>query len=387
MVNSRTPDGAFSLDGLTPAEAIGEDHRLARARPARARRRSTTSCATGCSRASATGASRSRSSMRRTASRGRCPSDELPVRAARDRRTSSPPGTGESRRSPGRPTGSTTTDPATRQARAARDQHHAAVGRLVLVLPALPRPAERPTRSWTRRRRSTGCRSTSTSAAPSTPCCTCSTRASGTRCSTTSACVSTPEPFQRLVNQGMILGEDGRKMSKRRGNVVNPDDVIDRYGADALRLYEMFMGPLEAMKPWSTKGVEGVTRFLDRVWRLVVDEDGAPEPRARGRRARAGHGARSCTRPSRKVTEDIEALKFNTAISQMMVFVNELTRSSGARASPLETPRARCSRPSRRTSPRSSGSASATARAWPGRPGRPSTRRSASRTRSPWRSR
>ena len=85
--------------------------------------------------------------------------------------------------------------------------------------------------------------------------------------------VSTTEPFYKLVNQGIILGEDNRKMSKAWGNVVNPDDVIAEYGGDSLRLFEMFMGPLEQMKPWSTKGVEGVYRFLGRVWRLVMEED------------------------------------------------------------------------------------------------------------------
>ena len=84
--------------------------------------------------------------------------------------------------------------------------------------------------------------------------------------------VSTPEPFQRLVNQGIILGEYGQKMSKSRGNVINPDGVIEEYGADAFRLYEMFMGPLEMMKPWNTQGVEGVYRFLGRVWRLFIDD-------------------------------------------------------------------------------------------------------------------
>src|SRR6266498_1932543 len=84
--------------------------------------------------------------------------------------------------------------------------------------------------------------------------------------------VSTAEPFFKLVNQGLILGEDGQKMSKARGNVVNPDEVVEQYGADSLRLYEMFMGPLEAMKPWNMHGVEGVSRFLSRVWRVVVDE-------------------------------------------------------------------------------------------------------------------
>src|SRR5438093_4435004 len=89
--------------------------------------------------------------------------------------------------------------------------------------------------------------------------------------------VSTPEPFFKLVNEGLILGEDGQKMSKARGNVVNPDDMVREFGADSLRLYEMFMGPLEMVKPWSTKGVEGVYRFLGRVWRLFVDEKSETE--------------------------------------------------------------------------------------------------------------
>uniref|UniRef100_A0A832I1B5 Leucine--tRNA ligase n=1 Tax=Eiseniibacteriota bacterium TaxID=2212470 RepID=A0A832I1B5_UNCEI len=135
--------------------------------------------------------------------------------------------------------------------------------------------------------------------------------------------VSTPEPFMKLLHQGTILGEDNQKMSKSRGNVVNPDELIDRFGADALRLYEMFMGPLEASKPWSTQGVEGVARFLDRVWRLYVHESGAlavtdePAP---------PEAERALHRTIRKVGEDLEALKFNTAIAQMMVFVNEATR-------------------------------------------------------------
>ncbi len=133
--------------------------------------------------------------------------------------------------------------------------------------------------------------------------------------------VSTPEPFMKLVHQGTILGEDNRKMSKSWGNVLSPDAMIDAYGADALRMYEMFMGPLEAMKPWSSKSVEGIARFLDRVWRLYVDEEGrtivtgGPAP---------DEVVRALHRTIRKVTEDIEALKFNTAIAQMMVFVNEV---------------------------------------------------------------
>jgi len=156
--------------------------------------------------------------------------------------------------------------------------------------------------------------------------------------------VSTAEPFFKLVNQGLILGEDGQKMSKSRGNVVNPDDILVEYGADAFRLYEMFMGPLELAKPWSTKGVEGVYRFLGRVWRAMVEErsevefeqgetvaeapdagsldrinlspalkDGEPTPAQR----KALH---ACIK---KVTEDLETLSFNTAIPAMMEFITE----------------------------------------------------------------
>jgi leucyl-tRNA synthetase len=140
--------------------------------------------------------------------------------------------------------------------------------------------------------------------------------------------VSTPEPFQRLVNQGLILGEDGQKMSKSRGNVVNPDDVVREYGADALRLYEMFMGPLEQVKPWSMKGVEGVYRFLARVWRLVmeVDDEGVwslskalQDLPANKQLTKALHET------IKKCGEDIDKLSFNTAISQMMVCTNAFT--------------------------------------------------------------
>lgn len=137
--------------------------------------------------------------------------------------------------------------------------------------------------------------------------------------------VTTPEPFKKLVHQGIVLGEDNQKMSKSRGNVVNPDEMIDRFGADAVRLYEMFMGPLEAMKPWSTRGVEGVTRFLERVWRLIVNDEGrlsaavvSSDP--------ALETQRVLHQTIKKVTEDIEQLRFNTAISQMMVFTNEMTK-------------------------------------------------------------
>jgi leucyl-tRNA synthetase len=142
--------------------------------------------------------------------------------------------------------------------------------------------------------------------------------------------VSTPEPFHKLVNQGMILGEDHRKMSKSWGNVVNPDDVIAEYGADSLRLFEMFMGPLEQMKPWSTKGIEGVYGFLGRVWRLVMEEDQEGKwhfaPAKVNNDAPSDDVQRSVHLAIAKVTDDIDKLKFNTAISAMMVLVNDLTK-------------------------------------------------------------
>jgi leucyl-tRNA synthetase len=138
--------------------------------------------------------------------------------------------------------------------------------------------------------------------------------------------VSTPEPFKKLVHQGIVLGEDNQKMSKSRGNVVNPDEMMDQFGADAVRLYEMFMGPLEAMKPWSTRGVEGVTRFLERVWRLMVTEEGRLSPAVVSVTPGLDH-QRLLHQTIKKVTEDIEGLRFNTAISQMMVFTNEMTKA------------------------------------------------------------
>jgi leucyl-tRNA synthetase len=141
--------------------------------------------------------------------------------------------------------------------------------------------------------------------------------------------VSTNEPFQKLVNQGLILGEDGQKMSKSRGNVVNPDDVVKEYGADALRLYEMFMGPLEQVKPWQMKGVEGVSRFLARVWRVAFEENQAGEWVVSSKIQDL-----PCTDKAllkvvhetvKKVTEDIARMSFNTGISQMMVCTNAFT--------------------------------------------------------------
>ena len=156
--------------------------------------------------------------------------------------------------------------------------------------------------------------------------------------------VSTAEPFYKLVNQGLILGEDGQKMSKARGNVVNPDDMINEFGADSLRLYEMFMGPLEMVKPWSTKGVEGVYRFLGRTWRLFVEEksetefeqnlttsqEQTPELLDQIRLSQAIKEVdpspaqlKTLHACIKKVTEDLDGMRFNTAISALMMFMNE----------------------------------------------------------------
>jgi leucyl-tRNA synthetase len=152
--------------------------------------------------------------------------------------------------------------------------------------------------------------------------------------------LSKPEPFQRLVNQGMILGEDNRKMSKRWGNVIDPLDVIAIYGADAFRCYEMFMGPLEQMKPWSMKGVEGVARFLARVWRLMMTENqaGEWELSTAVQDIEPTKAQQKITHATiKKVTEDIEALAFNTAISQMMIFVNAFTNLEVVPVSAMRT--------------------------------------------------
>lgn len=139
--------------------------------------------------------------------------------------------------------------------------------------------------------------------------------------------VGTPEPFQRLVNQGLIMGEDGQKMSKSRGNVVNPDDVVSEYGADSLRLYEMFMGPLEQVKPWQMKGVEGVSRFLARVWRLSITDEGEISPKIKDEECTDKELIRVVHETIKKVGEDIEKLSFNTAISQMMICTNAFTQT------------------------------------------------------------
>jgi len=152
--------------------------------------------------------------------------------------------------------------------------------------------------------------------------------------------LSKPEPFQHLVNQGIILGEDNQKMSKSRGNIVSPDDVIANYGADAFRCYEMFMGPLEQMKPWSMKGVEGIARFLARVWRLMTDENQAGEWILSNevREVEPDKAQMKVMHATiKKVTEDIETLSFNTAIAQMMVFVNAFTNAAAKPLSAMRT--------------------------------------------------
>ncbi|MCB1147129.1 MAG: class I tRNA ligase family protein, partial [Leptospiraceae bacterium] len=140
--------------------------------------------------------------------------------------------------------------------------------------------------------------------------------------------VNCVEPFQKLVHQGIILGEDNSKMSKSRGNVVNPDDVVAEYGADSFRMFEMFMGPLEQMKPWSSKSIEGVYRFLSRVWRLMIEEDGSLSSRVTNvpQKEDAIEIDKSIHRSIAKVTQDIERLSFNTAISQLMICLNEISK-------------------------------------------------------------
>ena len=133
--------------------------------------------------------------------------------------------------------------------------------------------------------------------------------------------VPTPEPFMKLVNQGMILGNNHEKMSKSKGNVVNPDDIVDQYGADTLRLYEMFMGPLTESVPWDEKGLHGANKWVHRVWRLIMDDNN--HLRDRISTINDGKLDKIYNQTVKKVTEDYERMHFNTAISQLMVFVNE----------------------------------------------------------------
>ncbi|GGG30276.1 leucine--tRNA ligase [Lysinibacillus alkalisoli] len=136
--------------------------------------------------------------------------------------------------------------------------------------------------------------------------------------------VPTKEPFQKLFNQGMILGEGHVKMSKSLGNVINPDDIVASHGADTLRLYEMFMGPLDASKEWTTNGVDGARRFLDRVWRLFMNEEGTLNAKVHGEEG--GELEKVYHQTVKKVTDDYEHMRNNTAISQLMVFVNEANK-------------------------------------------------------------
>lgn len=149
--------------------------------------------------------------------------------------------------------------------------------------------------------------------------------------------LSTNEPFQKLVNQGLILGEDGQKMSKSLGNVVNPDTVVEQYGADSLRLYEMFMGPLTQVKPWQMKGVEGVSRFLAKVWRVAMEQDKEGNWTTSGKIQNlpidTNKSLLKITHETiKKVTEDIESMSFNTAISQMMICTNAFTKAEAVPA-------------------------------------------------------
>lgn len=133
--------------------------------------------------------------------------------------------------------------------------------------------------------------------------------------------VPTKEPFQKLVNQGMILGENHEKMSKSKGNVINPDDIVNQYGADTLRLYEMFMGPLEESKPWNEEGINGIYKWINRVWRLFINENGNLQDNIVDNNDHKLDKIYNQT--VKKVTEDYEKMHFNTAISQMMVFIND----------------------------------------------------------------
>ena len=143
--------------------------------------------------------------------------------------------------------------------------------------------------------------------------------------------VSTREPYKKLFNQGMIQGKDGQKMSKSRGNVINPDDVIEEYGADSMRLYEMFMGPLDKSKPWSTKGLQGCARFAEKIWRIFNDTDKHSEQPDSDETIRLLHQTIA------KVTNDLDNMRFNTAISQMMIFSNHLQGLASINKETLKT--------------------------------------------------
>lgn len=149
--------------------------------------------------------------------------------------------------------------------------------------------------------------------------------------------ISEPEPFPRLFHQGVILGEDGNKMSKSRGNVINPDDIIDALGADSMRLYEMFLGPLESMKPWNTHGIDGVHRFLKRVWREFIDREGKMQNKIQEDVSETADTERLLHETIKKVGHDIESLQFNTAISQLMILSNHLQKLESVKLATAKT--------------------------------------------------
>ena len=138
--------------------------------------------------------------------------------------------------------------------------------------------------------------------------------------------LSTKEPFKKLYNQGMILGDDGSKMSKSRGNVINPEDIIDQYGADSMRLYEMFMGPLNKSKPWNTKGLQGCYRFINKLWSIIIDEDGNLSSKIQEDITPDKETLHIHHTTVKKVGNDIENLHFNTAVSQLMIYCNHLQK-------------------------------------------------------------
>ena len=138
--------------------------------------------------------------------------------------------------------------------------------------------------------------------------------------------VSTKEPFKKLYNQGMILGDDGTKMSKSRGNVINPEEIIDEYGADSMRLYEMFMGPLNKSKPWSTKGLQGCYRFINKLWSVIINEEGNLSSKIKDDLKPDNETLFIHHQTIKKLGDDIENLHFNTAVSQLMIYSNHMQK-------------------------------------------------------------
>ena len=148
--------------------------------------------------------------------------------------------------------------------------------------------------------------------------------------------VSYKEPFTKLFNQGMILGEDGTKMSKSRGNVINPDETVDVYGADSMRLYEMFMGPLDKAKPWNTKGLQGCSRFINKLWNIIVDSDGSLSNKINNKQPDI-ETLRNLNKMIMRVSNNLDQLHFNTCVSEFMVFTNHLQTLSNINYESLNT--------------------------------------------------